>query len=96
MSTNTISVAMGEEFTISLSSIATAGYLWKIESLPSAIEFLRTENEKPEADTKPGNATNQIFRFRAKEAGKYSITFEMARPWENKAIELRTITVDVV
>ena len=96
MSTDSIAVARGEEFTISLRSIATAGYLWKIESLPGAIEFLRTENEKPAADTKPGNATDQIFRFRGKEAGKYRIAFVMARPWENKAIESRTINVDVI
>lgn len=95
MSTDTITVAMGEEFTVSLRSIATAGYLWKIESLPNAIEFLRTENEKPAADAKPGNATTQILRFRAKEAGEHKITFILARPWENKAIEARTVKVKV-
>lgn len=95
MPTDHITVAVGKDFTISLMSIATAGYLWKIESLPRAIEFLRTENEKPAADAKPGNATNQIFRFRAKEGGEHKITFILARPWENKGIESRTVTVEI-
>lgn len=96
MSTESITVTLDEEFTISLRSIATAGYVWKIESLPSAIQFLSTENEKPAEDAKPGNATNQIFRFRAEKPGEHKITFILARPWENKAIESRTVTVKVI
>lgn len=96
MSTDSISVAVGEEFTISRRSIATAGYLWKIESLPAAIQFLRTENEQPAGDAKPGNATNQIFRFRAQKTGEHKIMFVLARPWENKAIESRTVIVKVI
>jgi len=95
MSTDIITVAREEEFTISLKSIATAGYLWKIESLPSAIQLLKTENEKLAGDTKPGDATNQVFRFRAQKAGEHKITFMLARPWENKAIESQTVTVNV-
>ena len=95
MSMDSITVAMNEEFTISLKSIATAGYLWKIESLPNAIQLLDTENEKPAGDTKPGDPTTQVFRFRAQEAGEHKITFVLARPWENKAIESKTVTVKV-
>lgn len=95
MPMDSITVAMDEEFTISLRSIATAGYLWKIESLPDAIQLLSTTNEKPAGDTKPGDATTQVFRFQAREIGEYKITFLLARPWENKAIESKTVTVKV-
>jgi predicted secreted protein len=95
MSTDSITVATDEEFTISLRSIATAGYLWKIESLPNAIQLLKAENEKPAGDAKPGDATTQVFRFRAQKTGEYKITFLLARPWEKKAIESRTVTVKV-
>ena len=95
MPTDHLSVAMGEEFTIPLRSIATAGYLWKIQSLPGAIEFLKTENEERAEDAKPGNATHQLFRFQAKQAGKHKIMFILARPWEKKAIESRAVTVKV-
>ena len=95
MSMDSITAAIDREFTISLKSIATAGYLWKIESLPNAIQLLSKENEKQAGDTKPGDATNQIFRFRAQETGEHKITFVLARPWENKAIESKTVTVKV-
>jgi predicted secreted protein len=95
MSMDSITVAIDREFTISLKSIATAGYLWKIESLPNTMELLRTENEKQPDDTKPGDATSQIFCFRAQERGEHKITFVLARPWENKAIESKTVTVKV-
>ncbi len=95
MSMESITVAIDGVFTISLKSIATAGYLWKIESIPNAIQLLSTENEKPAGDTKPGDATNQVFRFRAQKAGEHKITFVLARPWESKTIESKTVTVKV-
>jgi predicted secreted protein len=96
MSIDMITVAVDDEFTISLKSITTAGYLWKIESLPSAIQLLGTENEKPGGDAKPGDSTSQIFRFRAHKTGEHKITFTLGRPWENKAIETKTVTVRVI
>jgi predicted secreted protein len=95
MSTDNITVAADDEFTISLQSIATAGYLWKIESLSNAIELLGTENEKPGGDAKPGESTHQIFRFRAHKTGEHKIKFALGRPWENKVIESKTVTVKV-
>jgi predicted secreted protein len=94
MSTDSITVAADDEFTISLQSIGT-GYLWKVESLPDAIQLLGTENEKPADDVKPGDSTNQIFRFRALKTGDYQIRFMLSRPWENKAIETKTVRVKV-
>ena len=95
MSTDIISVAKDEEFTISLQTIATAGYLWRIESLSDSIQLLGTENEKPTRDRKPGDLTGQVFRFRARETGEYKIQFALGRPWEDKALESQTVTVRV-
>ena len=88
-------MAKDNEFAISFESIATAGYLWKIESLPDAIQLLGTENKKPVGDEKPGDSTSQTFRFRARETGDYKIQFALGRPWENKAIEITTVTVRI-
>jgi predicted secreted protein len=96
MSDDTISVAMDDEFTISLESIATAGYLWEIESLPDAIQLLGTETAKPDRDSRPGDSTSQIFHFRAREMGDYKIEFVLGRSWENKSIETKTVTVKVI
>lgn len=95
MSTDMITAAVDEEFTISLKSIATAGYLWKIESLPDTIQLLGTENERPVGDAKPGDSTGQIFRFRALQTGEHKIKFALGRPWENKAMETKTVTIRV-
>jgi predicted secreted protein len=95
MLTDNITVAMDEEFMISLQSIATAGYLWKIESIPDTIQLLSTENDRPEGAAKPGDATLQVFRFRAQKTGEHQIIFVLARPWENKAIESMMVTLKV-
>src|SRR5512134_1171361 len=96
MSDERITVAKEEEFTISLQTIATAGYLWKVETLPAAIELLGTENQKPNGDKKPGDSTLQIFRFRARDTGEHQIKFALGRPWEDKAIESHTVTARVI
>lgn len=93
MTSETIDVKVDHEFTISLKSIATAGYVWRIESLPDAIQSLGSENEKPAGSSKPGDSTTQIFRFRALKAGEYTIEFLLGRPWEDKAIESHTVMV---
>ncbi len=93
MASDTITVTVDHEFSISLESIATAGYLWKIESLPDGIQFLESKNEKPTGDMKPGDSITQVFQFRAIKVGEYTITFVLARPWESKPIETRTVTV---
>ena len=95
MSKDVIAVGVDEEFTISLQSIATAGYLWKLESLPEGVEHLGTENQNPASEAKPGDPTNQVFRFRALKPGEYKLTFALARPWENKAIETKSVNVKV-
>ena len=95
MTNDMINVDVDQEFRIPLKSIATAGYLWKVESLPEAIQLLGSENEKPASDTKPGDSTTQIFRFRAIKSGEHTITFLLSRPWENKAIQTRTVKVKV-
>jgi predicted secreted protein len=94
MTSETIAVKVGHEFAISLKSIASAGYLWKIVSLPNTVQSLGSEVEKNRTgESKPGDSTTQIFRFRALEAGEHIITFALARPWEEKAIETRKRTV---
>ena len=95
MSTDMITVSVNDEFTISLKSIATAGYVWKIESLPEDIQLLGTETGKPADAAKPGDSTGQIFRFRAHKTGEHQIKFTLGRLWENKAIETRTVTMKI-
>jgi len=91
----TVRVAMSEEFTVALQSIATTGYVWKIESLPGAIQLVGTETERAAGEARPGDSTRQVFRFRALAAGEYELAFALARPWENRARESRVVSVQV-
>ena len=93
MTSEIINVKVDQEFSIPLKSIATAGYLWKIDFLPESIQSLGSEVEKQAREMKPGDSTTQVFRFRARKVGEHAITFVLSRPWENKAIESRAITV---
>ena len=93
MSKSVIAVGVDEEFAIPLQSSATAGYLWKIESLPEGVEHLGSENQNPAGEMKPGDPTTRVFRFRARKAGEYKLTFELARSWENTAIDTKSVTV---
>jgi len=93
MTSDAITVAVDREFTISLKSMATAGYIWKIQTLPDAIQLLGSVIEKSASDIKPGDATTQVFKLRALKAGEHTIVFTLARPWESKELESRTVTV---
>lgn len=95
MSSDVIHVGLDKEFTVSLKSIATAGYRWKVESLPDGIEPIGAENENPAGEAKPGDPTTRVFRFRARKAGEYKLTFELARSWEKKPIQTQSVTVKV-
>lgn len=95
MSKDVIAVGVDEEFAIPLQSSATAGYLWKIESLPEGVEHLGSENRNPAGEMKPGDPTTRVFRFRARKAGEYTLIFALARSWENTAIKTKSVIVKV-
>jgi predicted secreted protein len=63
MANGMINVEVDDEFRIPLKTIATAGYVWKIDALPDSIQLLETENEKRRDDARPGDPNNQFFRF---------------------------------
>ena len=93
MSDESIRVKVGQEFSVPLKTIATAGYLWKIESMPNGLRSVETKNEKPEGETKPGDPTTQVFRLQALERGEHTIVFVLSRPWEGQPRETRKVVV---
>ena len=93
MSDESIDVKVGQEFSVPLKTFATAGYLWKIESMPDGLRVVETKNKKPEGKTKPGDPTFQVFGFQALEKGEHTIVFVLSRPWEGQAMETRKVVV---
>jgi predicted secreted protein len=96
MTNETIIVAVGEEYTVSLRSIPATGYVWQTEALPKNSRFLGSDYEKSESALPPGAPTRQIFRFRTMKAGEYKLSFVLKRQWESNAIETRIVAVNAI
>lgn len=80
----TIEVAVGEEFVISLDSNPTTGYSWEMTSqLPAWLELIGSEYiPTPTEPQKVGSGGIEEWTFRANAAGTATVTFEYRRPWE--------------
>jgi predicted secreted protein len=94
MTTQQITTAAGETFTIRLHGAATAGYRWEVGTLPPEIR-LEPGGESPGDAGKPGDPQEQVFQFRALKVGQYSITLVYKRSWEKEAASTQTIWVTV-
>ena len=95
MTSETINTAVGDEFEVRLAATPSTGYIWEAQSLPEGIKLSGSDYERPSADTRPGDPTTQVFRFRAQRAGDYTITFHLKRPWESDAAHSQTVSVKV-
>jgi predicted secreted protein len=93
MTVESIAVAVGQEFTVSLKSTPTTGYVWEVQKLPPDVVLSGSDYETPKGAIKPGSPVTQVFRLKVQKPGEYEITFVLKRSWENKAIETHKVTV---
>ena len=93
MTVESIGVAVGQEFTVSLKSTPTTGYVWEVQKLPPDVVLSGSDYETPKGAIKPGSPVTQVFRLKVQKPGEYEITFVLKRSWENKAIETHKVTV---
>lgn len=84
----TISLKVGERFTISLVGVPTAGYVWTPETVPA---FLVKKDEATGATIKqqnqPGYAGGnhwEVTAFEATAAGSGELELVQKRPWEKQ------------
>jgi len=87
-----IRVWPGDEFSISLTSNPSTGFLWKM-TLPEGdgvVTFLGSEHVAPE-EVMPGAPGQEVFKFRALTSGKTKAAFVYHRPWERKTAPPRKI-----
>jgi inhibitor of cysteine peptidase len=94
VTSDTIKVPVGGEFSVRLESNPTTGYVWDVETLPEGVELLGSEYEKSAGDRPPGDPGSQAFRFRARNAGEHLIHFALKRQWESKAIKSHIVKVE--
>lgn len=85
----TFEVNKGEKFSVSLSGVPTAGYVWGVEKLPA---FLTKKEETGGATStaqfQPGFAGGnhwEVIAFEATAAGEGELELAQRRPWENQA-----------
>ena len=93
MSSDSVAVAVGEEFEIRLQGNPSAGYVWEPDSLPEGIELTGSESVSPGPESRPGDPGTQVFRFRSREPGEKSVGFVLGRPWESEVVDRHQVTV---
>lgn len=84
---STIDLKVGERFSVSLSGVPTAGYVWGVEALPA---FLAKAGEAggptSSAQFLPGFAGGnhwEVLVFEATAAGQGELVLSQRRPWED-------------
>lgn len=92
--TRLVGVGVGEEFTITVEAVSTAGYRWAEEHDPTMVELVSAES-RPKGP-QVGGATIQEFRLRAVAPGETTVLLRYKRPWETEARETLTYQVQVI
>lgn len=72
----------GEELAVVLADLPGAGYEWGPRGVPEGLVLLGRDWADPLV-SEPGAARRRTFRFAARRAGSYELTFDLRRPWES-------------
>ncbi len=93
---NIITTTAGGEFSITLDSNATTGYMWMYEVDTSYIEPVSSDYIAPESTELVGVGGQQVFTFRALQEGETEVSFSYLRPWESvQPIDQKTYVVRI-
>lgn len=92
-----VTLAVGQELTVTLESNATTGFAWEVAGLNAAVleQVGEPEYKAPQSGL-VGAGGVQIFRFKAKAAGQVELKLNYRRAWEKDVPPAKTFTVTVV
>lgn len=78
-----IELRVGEEHSVTLAGLGTAGYRWgaEVEGDAEVAEVVRSGGKPPETDA-VGASASETFTLRARRPGSVRIRFAQRRPWE--------------
>jgi predicted secreted protein len=83
---STIEVKVGDTFSVSLSGVPTAGYVWAPENLPTGLEVTAGLSGATSSNQNIPGFTGgnhwEVTTFRAVAAGRYELQLAQRRPWE--------------
>jgi predicted secreted protein len=77
-----VELQVGEQHSIKLAGLGTAGYRWRPEQLnDSDIAEVRATSA-PEPGSAVGASADEVFEIRALKPGSTNVRFAQRRPWE--------------
>lgn len=84
---------VGAEVRIELKSTPGTGSVWATPDAPAGCWI--EDTGQVAAGSGVGGAATQRFRFGARKSGRYTLEFELKRPWESVARELQPVVVEI-
>ncbi len=94
MSSSEVRTGLGEVFTVQLESNPTTGYSWTSEYDQDVLELVSEGYERMSMAI--GGGGHAIFIFLPLRRGRTTVNMRYRRPWEDDAIKLMRIFVEVV
>jgi inhibitor of cysteine peptidase len=93
----TIEIDSGGTLIVSLPSNPTTGYAWSISDPTGGLEQQGSAQYVPASTTTPllGSAGTEVFRFKARSAGEYNLSFAYARSFEPNVPPIDTFRITV-
>ncbi len=92
-----LAVAVGQEFTITLEANPSTGYQWQLAKPPEKeiVQWVRSEYQHP--DTKLiGAPGKEVWTFKGVGPGKTTIELHYLRPWEKNVAPVASRSFRVV
>ncbi len=71
----------------------TTGYLWQPIDPPTDVREVSREFQPATEGSVAGGSGTRVFRFEVTSPGRRVLEFRLKRPWEETALERRTVTL---
>ena len=89
-------VRLGQHVTCRFEAIPLSGYVWEMEACPTGLAAEWNGFSMRRDDLRLGEATAQVFRFRAIRRGVFPVRFLRHASEPGRIVEICTIVVEVV
>jgi predicted secreted protein len=82
---DTVELRVGDEHSVELEGLMSAGYVWEPELAghESVVEVTKEEGEGNGPDLAVGSGPAEIFTIKALKPGTTTVRFAQRRPWES-------------
>ena len=92
-----IAIDEGQVLTVSLPAQPGTGYSWQVATLDedAGLVAIGKPQFKKVGKVLPGGIEQQVFRFRATDAGAVHLELQYKRPWEKDSPPAKVYSVDV-